>query len=566
VSGRLSTILLTALTTVLASALSAAPTNGAAPNAAGPNAAAPSVAAPRATAPSVTAPSITAPSVTAPSVTAPSAQPAGVDWVANLNQGHAVDVAYANGALRLTAATGLLTLPARPLTQPVGRLSTQLDAVTPPGGTAEVDVRGRLPGGRWTEWLPTRPNVPTTLPGPSTLVQLRVLLTGPATGTARPEVRGLRVHAEVVPGQRVAAPAQAASYRVFATREGLVDGHTANGHKIVKNDLFVALPSWRSLADEDGSEYSVKVCSAGGRCAWAPVWDVGPWNTKDDYWSGHRELWHDLPQGVPEAQAAFRDGHNDGKDGTGRTVGNPAGIDLSDGMFDAALELTDNSEVTVSYLWTGGPALSTVDADDQQTDAGAANSAAGGPTPDSGARAANGTAGSAAGSAAGTANGTANGSAAGTANGIPTDTRTATGAGTSDQTSASTPGDSANNGSANNGSANDDSGKPDSGRTDSGDSGSDHSDSGKTDAGRTEPGGNHDKSDAGHGADALGAEQAVPVRSAPAAGAPTVGVAANDAGVPVECSTANGWLRIGPNQYLPASAVDLADDTAVGPC
>jgi hypothetical protein len=424
VPGRLSSALLTALSTLLASALTAAPVAPAGPDAAAP--------------------------------------PAGLDWVANLDQGHGVGVAYANGALRLTAATGLLTLPARPLARPVGRLSTQLDAATPPGGTAEVDVRGRLPGGRWTEWLPTRPSTPTTLPGPSSLVQLRVLLTAPAAGAgaARPEVRGLRVHGEVVPGQRVAAPAQAAGYRVFATREGLVDGHTANGHQIVPHDLFVALPSWRSLADEDGSEYSVKVCAAGGRCAWAPVWDVGPWNTKDDYWSGHREQWHDLPQGVPEAQAAYRDGHNDGKDGTGRTVGNPAGIDLSDGLFDAALGLTDNSEVTVSYLWTGGPALSTVDAGDLQTDSGAAS----------------------------TATGTS------TATDASTGTSTATGGG------------------------------------------------------------------------GLSTEQAVAVRSAPAAGAPTVGVAADKAGVPVECGTPNGWLRIGTDQYLPASAVDLADDTAVGPC
>jgi hypothetical protein len=419
----MSSALLTALSTLLASALTVAP--------AGPNAGAP---------------------------------PAGVDWVANLDQGHGVGVAYANGALRPTGATGLLTLPARTLAQPVGRLSTQLDAATPPGSTAEVDVRGRLPGGRWTEWLPTRPNAPTTLPGPSSLVQLRVLLTAPAAGAgaARPEVRGLRVHGEVVPGQRVAAPAQAAGYRVFATREGLVDGHTANGHRIVPHDLFVALPSWRSLADEDGSEYSVKVCSAGGRCAWAPVWDVGPWNTRDDYWSGHREQWHDLPQGVPEAQAAYRDGHNGGKDGTGRTVGNPAGIDLSDGLFDAALGLTDNSEVTVSYLWTGGPALSTVDAGDRQTDSGAASASA-------------------------------------------------TGASASDPDGAGT-----------------------------------------------------GVSDAGGGG--LSAEQAVAVRSAPAAAAPAVGVAADNAGVPVECGTPNGWLRIGTDQYLPASAVDLADDTAVGPC
>jgi hypothetical protein len=151
-------------------------------------------------------------------------------------------------------------------------------------------------------------------------------------------------------------------------------------------------------------------------------------------------------------------------------VGNPAGIDLSDGLFDAALGLTDNSEVTVSYLWTGGPALSTVDAGDQQTDTGAASASATG---------------------------------AGTDDSVTGDSEAGGGAGTGD-------------------------------------------------------------SDAGGGG--LSAEQAVAVRSAPAAGAPTVGVAADNAGVPVECATPNGWLRIGTDQYLPASAVNLADDTAVGPC
>ncbi len=39
------------------------------------------------------------------------------------------------------------------------------------------------------------------------------------------------------------------------------------------------------------------------RCAFAPVWDVGPWNTRDDYWNapGTRENWGDLPQGMPQS-------------------------------------------------------------------------------------------------------------------------------------------------------------------------------------------------------------------------------------------------------------------------
>ena len=101
---------------------------------------------------------------------------------------------------------------------------------------------------------------------------------------------------------------------------------TANGHRGGANDRFVSLPSWRSLADDGGGEYTVRVCSVAGRCEWAPVWDVGPWNTKDDYWGARRERFPELPRGVPEAQAAFFNGRHDGKDGIGRRVSNPAGI------------------------------------------------------------------------------------------------------------------------------------------------------------------------------------------------------------------------------------------------
>jgi peptidoglycan hydrolase-like protein with peptidoglycan-binding domain len=85
------------------------------------------------------------------------------------------------------------------------------------------------------------------------------------------------------------------------------------------------------------------------------VWDVGPWNTKDDYWNpaSTRQSWKTLPQGRPEAQAAYQDGFNGGKDQYGRTVGNPAGIDLADGTFWDGLGLQDNGWVEVTYQWTG---------------------------------------------------------------------------------------------------------------------------------------------------------------------------------------------------------------------
>jgi hypothetical protein len=98
----------------------------------------------------------------------------------------------------------------------------------------------------------------------------------------------------------------------------------------------------------------VLVCGP-ARCETAPVWEVGPWNTHDDHWnpSSVREQWKDLPQGLPEAQAAYEDGYNGGRDEFGRQVANPAGIDLADGTF-YNVGLNDNGWVTVTYLWTEG--------------------------------------------------------------------------------------------------------------------------------------------------------------------------------------------------------------------
>ena len=105
------------------------------------------------------------------------------------------------------------------------------------------------------------------------------------------------------------------------------------------------------LAETNGSEYSVKVCSRSGYCAWAPVWDIGPWNIYDDYWDANRAEYGDLDQGTPEAQAAYDDGYNNGYDDQGGMPSNPAGIDLADGTF-YDVGLNDNGYVTVTYLWT----------------------------------------------------------------------------------------------------------------------------------------------------------------------------------------------------------------------
>jgi hypothetical protein len=231
---------------------------------------------------------------------------------------------------------------------------------TPDGSSAEVDVRAWVKD-KWTEWTPAKSGTPTALPGASDQVQLRIIVSAPPTGGS-PWVGDVTVQpTDQVDPSRMSIQAAPLQSRVFATREGLVGGTTANDHVIVNRDHFVALPSRRGLSANGSGTYSVKVCTA-SRCAFEPVWDVGPWNTKDDYWnpSAIREMWKDLPQGRPEAQAAYQTGYNGGKDQFGRTVANPAGIDLADGTFWDALALTNNAWVDVTYLWTGDGGRGTV--------------------------------------------------------------------------------------------------------------------------------------------------------------------------------------------------------------
>ncbi|MFG2902639.1 hypothetical protein ACGFZH_36855 [Streptomyces zaomyceticus] len=297
-----------------------------------------------------------------------------VTWRADLTaaSGDEVNITRAGGSLRLRdgrlrpasvragQAQGTTVLPARALDQAVNRIAVDLDATSPAGTRTAVDVRGRDGLGRWTEWREARAGEPAVLPRAVTEVQVRLTLVGAPAG-ATPEIRGLGLSAELgapaadagASGAAASAAATQFSARVFATREGLVGGTTANGHVIVPNDHFVALPSRRGLSPKGSAQYSVRVCGP-ARCETAPVWDVGPWNTHDDYWnpSSIRETFKDLPQGKPEAQAAYENGYHGGLDEFGRRVLNPAGIDLADGTF-YNVGLNNNGWVTVTYLWTG---------------------------------------------------------------------------------------------------------------------------------------------------------------------------------------------------------------------
>jgi hypothetical protein len=282
------------------------------------------------------------------------------------------NISTAGGAVRLGAGQaraasagldqrlGIAEYDVHTLAEPANTFAATVLSDVPAGTELAVDVRGINQDGTSTEWTEVRPDAPAVLPVSVSTVAVRVVLDAPSHG-ASPVLRALTLRTSTSKAQvsaGAAALTAGRSYRVYATREGLVGGTTANGHTIVSRDHFVALPSRRGLSSNSSGSFSVRVCASNGRCEWAPVWDVGPWNTNDDYWNpaGTRERFGDLPQGTPEAQAAYLNGYNGGHDQFGRTVSNPAGIDLADGTFLDGLQLADNSYVTVTYEWTGTPA------------------------------------------------------------------------------------------------------------------------------------------------------------------------------------------------------------------
>ena len=326
---------------------------------------------------------------------APGAASADTTWLEqDLSSTDRIGLALDSGTLRLDTGEGLGASPRVDTAErrtglatfPEQRLETPTDtvdvAVTTTGDEEEVltEARGVRADGMWTEWHPARTGGGrVALPSEVTEVQLRVEMSaeGERNDTSVTDVRlrpvessttGLDAEADTgteasVRGDDVPEPYSA---RLFATRIGLVGNTTANGHTVRPDDHFVALPSRRGLANRGGGEYTVRVCSTGelgpdasgdtenhkARCAYLPVWDVGPWNITDDHWNEDRESWRDLDRGRPQSQAAFTEGHNGGLDGFGRRVQNPAGIDLADGAFNEGLQLPTNGWVQVDYLWT----------------------------------------------------------------------------------------------------------------------------------------------------------------------------------------------------------------------
>ncbi len=175
------------------------------------------------------------------------------------------------------------------------------------------------------------------------------------------------------------------TYRVTATIEGLVGHTTSNGHLITPFDHFVALPActesscdWLTsgssstyVADCNDNCYVRVTNPATGLCSVAPVWDVGPWFTNDNWWepANKRTLntrqgaVNQLAQGYTAADAA-RNGLDVGYglssgigiSNVGYQTGNRAAIDIADGTWvDIGFaQAAGIGTVEVTMLWQTG--------------------------------------------------------------------------------------------------------------------------------------------------------------------------------------------------------------------
>ncbi|MEW6636297.1 MAG: hypothetical protein AB1425_05725 [Actinomycetota bacterium] len=136
-------------------------------------------------------------------------------------------------------------------------------------------------------------------------------------------------------GYEFSATGRGVRYRVFATQ---YIGYTR---------FEVAFPH-RKLKFDGG--YRVRL-RGGEHAIRAPVKEAGPWNTYDNYWDArrYRTMWKDLPRGVNQVRAAY---YNGGKDEFGRTVLNPAGVDLTPAVARRlGLAKYENAWIYVRFPW-----------------------------------------------------------------------------------------------------------------------------------------------------------------------------------------------------------------------
>jgi hypothetical protein len=234
-------------------------------------------------------------------------------------------------------------------------LRVDYDANTTQRSAVRIDVRASADGQRWTAWeIDLASGTTATFAAAAQFAQYRAtLLSNDRSGPTVGAIQLTRLSGPAIYGALEDTPEPIApTWKVHATRMGMVGGRTANGHRIGKRDHFVSLPSWRSLASNGGNEYMVRI-TYNGRSATAPVYDVGPWNVHDNYWDEQRERFGDLPRGYPQDHAAYFDGYNGGRAEKGR-VRFPTAIDVGDGVWWDDLGIRgDRAVIEVTFLWLG---------------------------------------------------------------------------------------------------------------------------------------------------------------------------------------------------------------------
>ncbi|HMO59662.1 MAG TPA: hypothetical protein PKC19_20095, partial [Roseiflexaceae bacterium] len=245
----------------------------------------------------------------------------------------ATDAAAAAPVYGNYARFGQAIMPAIHAPAPFRALSIGYEATTPPGAALLVDLRTSLDGQRWSAWeLDIDAGSVVTFAHPARYAQYRVtLLAHDATPTISRVVLAPARAAGLFRAMSDGVPI-APTFTIRGTRQGMVGGRTANGHRIIKRDHFVSLPCRCALSSKGGNEYQVRITYR-GKTSVAPVYDVGPWNVRDNYWAPQEERYFsDLRQGWPQDHAAYYDGHNNGRAAKGR-VRFPTAIDVGDGAW-----------------------------------------------------------------------------------------------------------------------------------------------------------------------------------------------------------------------------------------
>lgn len=154
----------------------------------------------------------------------------------------------------------------------------------------------------------------------------------------------------------LARPVAARTYRIFATRYDSKGAYTV----ALPDQCLKFANAGNHLCDEDGyvagGDYSIYISYESGVAV--RVGEAGPWNIDDNFWAttsdpAPRRMFADLGLGMPEAQAAYFNGYNGGKDQFGRTVTAPFAIDLArEVSIDIGLKPGVNDWVNVTFMFT----------------------------------------------------------------------------------------------------------------------------------------------------------------------------------------------------------------------